>query len=213
MKTVLITGAGSGIGKALAQVFAKNGWEVIAATHKDLDVASQKSIEAFVKKLNGKSVDVLINNAGVYDSGSVDRETVVSTVDDVTNVLKVNTIGPRALSEALLPNLKKGTEKLVVTISSVMGTYAALDTYTAEHWPYSLSKNAVNYAMTSFSKLNPTIKIVLIHPGWVKTKIGGSGAQLEPEFSAGKIFELIQDHKSKLKNGEFVDYEGKSLEF
>lgn len=211
-KTVLVTGAGSGLGKALAQVFSKNGWEVIAATHKDLDVANQKSIEAFVKKLEDKPIDVLINNAGVYDSlpGS---EIVISTIAEITKVFQVNTIGGRVLTDALISNLRKGDEKLVVTISSGMGTYNALDEYHASHWPYSASKTAVNYAMLAFNKEHPEIKCVLINPGWMKTKIGGRGAQLEPEFSAQKIFELVQDHKSKLQNGSLVDYEGKPMEF
>lgn len=211
-KTVLITGTGSGLGKELVEVFAKNEWKVIAASHIDLDVTNQKSIEAFASKLNGKPIDILINCAGVYDSPQ-DNETVVSTIPKIDKVFQVNTIGTRILTDKLFPNLQKGDEKLVVTISSGMGTYNELDEYHANHWPYSASKTAVNYAMLAFNKVHPEIKCVLINPGWMKTKIGGPGAPLEPSFSAEKIFVLIENHRKSLPNGKLVDFEGKLMSF
>lgn len=212
MRTVLVTGAGSGLGRALIDVFAKNGWEAVAASHSDLDVADEKSIETFVADLKGKPIDVLINCAGVYDSPPGD-ETVVSTIPNIIKIFQVNTIGTRVLTDSLLPNLQKGNEKLVVTISSEMGTYDKLDEYNAKHWPYSASKIAVNYAMLAFNRAHPKMKCVLIHPGWMKTKLGGVNAPLEPSFSAEKIFELIKNHKRSLVNGKIVDYEGKLIGF
>lgn len=93
-----------------------------------------------------------------------------------------------------------------------MGTYTGMDSYHAMHWPYSASKAAVNYAMVAFAKQRSDIKSALIHPGWVKTKIGGVDAPLEPSFVAQKIFELISEHKTKLPNGKLVDYQGNIME-
>ena len=64
-----------------------------------------------------------------------------------------------------------------------------MDDYHATHWAYSASKAAVNYAMIAFAKTHPTLKSVLIHPGWVKTKIGGHDAPLNPTDVATKLFQ------------------------
>lgn len=212
MKTIVITGAGSGLGKALKEVFVKNGWEVVALTHKDLDVADQRSLETLANKLQGKQIDVLINCAGVYD-GTADGDPTAITVEQIGKVFQVNTIGPKILADLLAPNLLKGREKLVVTISSIMSTYPKLDDYAAKHWSYGASKMAVNYAMISFNKENPKIKSVLIHPGWVKTKIGGKDAEVEPYESAEGIYKLIKNHASDLQSSKLIDYQGKLIEF
>lgn len=212
MKTVLITGAGSGIGKALSDVFRKHGWETIALTHKDVEITDQKSIENIVKNLHGKPIDVLVNGAGVYD-GPADGDPTATTIDGLTKVFQVNTIGPKMFADLLVPNLLLGKEKLVVTISSIMSTLDKLDEYAAQHWSYGASKMAVNYAMLSFNKVHPEIKSVLIHPGWVKTKVGGKDALIEPKESAEGIYNLITNHPSDLPNGKLIDYQGKIIEF
>lgn len=225
MKTVFITGAGRGLGLELTRVFLKNGWRVVAAclsTERlpsdvskndnsqmvELDVTNDSSITAATTAIKNTPIDILINNAGVYDSTSVDDDTVVSSVAAVTKVFQVNSIGPKLVSEALLPNLHMGSEKLIVTISSGMGTYEMLDEYHAKHWPYSASKTAVNYIMTAFHKLHPEIKTSMINPGWMKTNIGGKNAPFEPSTQAEKIFSLISDHPEKLPNATLVNYEG-----
>lgn len=211
MKTVLITGAGSGLGKALSKVFIKNNWETLALPHEELDVTDQKSIAVLVKKLNGKPIDVLINNAGIYD-GPADGEPTAVTIPLITNVFQVNSVGPWILANSLLPNLLKGKERLIVTISSIMGAYRKLDDYYARHWSYGASKMAVNYAMLSFNREHPGIKCALVHPGWVKTKIGGKDAVVDPRDSAEGIYKLIEDHKSKLPVGKLINYQGNIIE-
>ena len=212
MKTVLIIGAGSGVGMALKEVFNKHEWETIALTHKDVEITDQKSIEEVVKKLHGKLIDVLINCAGVYD-GPADGDQTATTINGITKVFQVNTIGAKILADLLVLNLLKGKERLVVTISSIMSTYSQLDEYAARHWSYGASKMALNYAMISFAKEHPEIKSVLIHPGWVKTKMGGKDALIEPKESAAGIYKLIINHESSLPNGKLIDYQGKLIEF
>lgn len=209
---MLITGTSSGLGAALAKVFEEKGWNVIATVRKDLDVGDQSSLDEFVATLGGKPIDVLINNAGVYDAPPEDDDAVISKMDEVANALRINSAGPRILSEALIPNLKAGSEKLIVTISSGMGTFAKLNDYSARHWPYSASKAALNYEMTSFNRLFPDIKSVLVHPGSVKTKIGGEQADMEPIVSAEKIYGLIENHESKLVVGKINVYDGSQIE-
>ena len=226
MKNIVITGAASGLGLELCKVFSSNGWNVIATCRQSddfpkkhlnenitvlpLDVSDQRSIDIFVANLKERPIDVLVNCAGIYDSrqNSVDDDTMISTLPNVTKIFQVNSISPKILADSLSPNLKRGSEKLVVTISSGMGTYSEMDEYHAEHWPYSASKAAVNYSMIAFAKQYPDIKSVLISPGWMKTKIGGKDATVEASFSAQKIFGLISYHKDKLPNGKLIDYQG-----
>lgn len=229
MKTILITGASSGLGLELTKTFSRSGWRVIAACyHLDdlpieltqnpnllavsLDVTDQNTIQKLKNGLGDTAIDVLINNAGVYDSPP-EIEDVVTDVVDITKVFQVNAIGPKIVADTLVSNLNAGKERLVVTISSGMGTYGALDEYAAKHWVYSASKTAVNYAMLSFGIEHPDIKSVLINPGWMKTKIGGEDALLEPSHSAQKIFELISSHTTKLPNGKLINYEGALMPF
>lgn len=212
MKSVLISGAGSGVGKALKEAFNKHEWEIIALAHEDLDVTEQNSIEELIKKLKGRPIDVLINCAGVYD-GPADGDPTAITIEGLTKVFQVNTIGAKILAELLVPNLLKGKERLVVTISSIMSTFAKLDEYAAQHWSYGASKMALNYAMISFNKVHPEIKSILIHPGWVKTKMGGKDALIEPEESAEGIYKLIINHQTSLPNGKLIDYQGKLIVF
>ena len=179
-----------------------------------LDVLDPANIEHVAALLKDQPIDVLLNVAGVFDSVSntVDDDTLLTSMSDMTRVFQTNTIAPRIIAEWLLPNLHLGTERLVVTISSVMGTFATLDDYHACHWLYGASKAAVTYAMTAFAKTSPDVKSVLIHPGWVKTHMGGKDAPLDPAEVAEKIYLLIENHKDRLPNGVFVDVDGSVME-
>lgn len=241
MKSVLITGASRGLGLELAKTFLKNGWKVYGACREQdgspeeiigetnftllpLDITSDESIRALAEKLGDAAIDVLINNAGRYDSLSADDDTIVSTIPEITQVFQTNSIGPRMVSESLVQNIEAGIEKLIVTISSGMGTYAQLagrgfDPVSrgkiddaAHHWVYSASKTALNYAMLAFAIEHPTLKSVLVNPGWMKTAIGGTSAPIEPSESAAAIYGLISDHQNKLPNEHLVDYTGRVME-
>ncbi len=228
MKTIFITGAGRGLGLELAKVFLKHDWRVVAAYHAsdplpadvaahanvqtvELDVTSDSSIAAAAAAVKGTAIDVLVNNAGIYDTVSAHDDTVVSTVAQITRVFQINSIGPKLVSEALLPNLLSGGEKLIVTISSGMGTYQMLNAYHSKHWPYATSKSAVNYIMTAFHQAHPEIKTSMITPGWMKTQIGGKNAEVDPSVSAEKIFGLIANHPEKLPNTTLVNCEGSTV--
>ncbi len=227
MKTVFITGANRGLGLELVKVFLKNSWKVFAAcrnknnfpaeisgsqnlTVLTLDIINQDSVNAALREFGVTPVDVLINNAGIFDSTSVDDDKVASTVEAAGKVFETNSVAPRLLAERLVPNLRAGTGKMILTISSHMGTHSKMDEYHAQHWVYSASKAAVNYAMSAFGLLHPDLKSVLIHPGWMKTDMGSSSAPLEPEFSAQKIFILVSTPKD-MPNRKLVDLEGKEM--
>ena len=241
MKTVLITGAASGLGLALAREFLGKGWRVIAAgrnmaelpddvrtnpnaTAIELELSDEATVRACAAALAGVPIDVLINNAGVYDSSSVDDDAIVSTLDTIARVFVINAIAPRLLADALLPNFALGSERLIVSISSGMGTFAQLQGrgleptsrgthgYEALHWVYSASKTALNYALLAFGVSHPEIKVSLINPGWMQTAIGGKDAPESTEESAAHIAELILAHKTRLPAGELVDHSGNKME-
>ena len=118
MKTAFITGANGGLGLELSNFFLKNNWSVIAACRnkkdfpKDiadnknikiisLDLTNQKSFDTAIKSIGKTKIDVLINNAGLYDSPSVDDNVVISKIADIEKVFEVNTIGPKVLADHL----------------------------------------------------------------------------------------------------------------
>ncbi|HSX29250.1 MAG TPA: SDR family NAD(P)-dependent oxidoreductase [Candidatus Saccharimonadales bacterium] len=225
MKTVVITGANHGLGLATARQFLQAGWRVaaLARTPPELpasdnlrvelaDLTDMAAMVGVVDRLKGVPVDVLINNAGVFDADNTDAPAASKNFDRLTNVFQVNAIIPRILADALLSNLQAGEDKLVVTISSGMGTFKGLNEYNAEHWAYSASKAATNHAMISFAKLHPDIKSTLVHPGWVQTSMGGSGALIPVDEAALYLYKLIVEHARKLPNAKLVDYEGKGMD-
>jgi NAD(P)-dependent dehydrogenase (short-subunit alcohol dehydrogenase family) len=226
MKTVAITGTSRGLGLALTRIFLANGWAVIAIGRhmpgasttpnvriEQCDLADGEAIRAVANNLRDVKIDVLINNAGVFDAASVDEAAAATDAAQLAQVFQVNTIAPKLLSELLVANLQAGEDKLIVSITSGMGTYGEFETYHAKHWAYSASKAALNYAMVSFAELHPDIKAALISPGWLQTDMGGSGAVLKPEESAEAIYDLVANHQKKLLNAEIVDYTGKKMDF
>ena len=136
----------------------------------------------------------------------------------------VNAAAPRLLADLLLPNLELGSERLLVGISSGMGTFAQLfghdfettsrgtSGYEATHWVYSASKTALNYGLLSFGVLHPTVKVSLINPGWMQTAIGGLGAPLSPDDCAAAIVELLLNHRARLPASRLVNHLGHVME-
>jgi NAD(P)-dependent dehydrogenase (short-subunit alcohol dehydrogenase family) len=218
------------VGLELTRVFLREGWQVYAAVRDPgsmpedlvadasaivvpLDVTSQESIQALASSLSGVGLDILINNAGLYDSTSVDDDDITSDFVTVDTIFKTNAIGPTFLANALLENLHAGNDKIVASITSIMGSVSALtvgegNQYYADHWAYGASKAALNYAFASFGIRNKDITSVLIHPGWVATDMGGTSAPIAATDAARDIFALLTAKKDTLVSGAFVDHKG-----
>lgn len=205
MKTVLITGIGRGIGKAEAQKFLKEGFRVLGTStsgtadysHEnltvfELDLQSSESIAACVSALEtaGASLDVLLNNAGVL----LDEDNMVLDSDKLRATLEVNLIGTAAFTEKALPLVKKNG--IIVFTASTAGSLALTghETHWPDHYPaYKISKAALNmYMRTLASRLKPEgITVISVHPGWVKTEMGGEEADITPEVAAEGIYDAI----------------------
>ena len=220
--TVLITGANRGIGLELARQYSADGWQVIGTARRpdaaddlrdlgvtvmQLDVTDQASVEQLAADLDGQSLDVLINNAGVL---SMVRSVAEIDFEEFNQVMAVNTVGPIRVTQALLPNLRAGKMKKVINTSSVAGSISGKTS--GGPYGYSESKAALNMFTRSLAgelKADGFICIV-IHPGWVQTDMGGPNAAVTVKNSASGIRNVIAN-LSAADNGEFRTFEGQQL--
>jgi NAD(P)-dependent dehydrogenase (short-subunit alcohol dehydrogenase family) len=219
MATVVITGGNRGIGFQLARLYAEAGDQVVLGVRSPkadadlpgetfpLDVSDDKSVAAFAKALNGRAVDILINNAGIIGP---DRQSALDAdFAGVLDTLNINTVGPLRVTQALLPNLRKAKGAKVAIISSQMGS---LSYAKSDHVAYRASKAAVNKIAQCLATDLATdgIAVATLHPGWVRTDMGGPGADIAPEESA-KGLKAVIDGLSKANSGSFLNYTGKTL--
>lgn len=224
MPTTLITGANRGIGLEFARQFAADGWRVIGACRDPgkatalqrlgetvsayrMDVDDHGSIESLANELLREPIDLLINNAGIY-GGSGQRFGRVD-YDNWARVLRTNTMGPLKVSECFAENVAKSETKLIVCITSYMGSIAQAH---GGAYPYGTSKTALNYVCNAMAGdlRNRGITVVALSPGWVKTDMGGSGAPLTVQQSVASMRRTIERLKPS-DSGRFLDENGNPL--
>lgn len=218
-RTVLITGASSGIGKALAEKYLAEGCQVYGTNRSGnieglkhdnlvvfkLDLAKQEHIDQLAKLFSERKlgIDLLINNAGIGpDLGFEKPES-----DSFQKTFSVNTVGTTFFTEAMLAHLNKDAK--VINISSKMGSIAAC--IRTGSIAYCMSKSALNmYSKLLGNRLEGKHKVATIHPGWVRTNIspGSDQAPLSPEQSAVGIFDFVE---SDFESGAFWDVEAQEF--
>jgi NAD(P)-dependent dehydrogenase (short-subunit alcohol dehydrogenase family) len=171
-----------------------------------MDVTDAKSVKAAVAKLQGQAVDLLLNNAGVGGA----RGQTIGNIDYAAwaKVLDVNTMGPMRVSEAFLDHVARSDRKLIVTLTSGMGSIA--DNSSGGSIAYRSSKAAVNMVMRSLAiDLAPrNITCVVVNPGWVQTEMGGPHATLTPAESVTRLRRLI-DTLGPAQSGKFFNHDGR----
>jgi NAD(P)-dependent dehydrogenase (short-subunit alcohol dehydrogenase family) len=230
MGNIVITGSNRGIGLALTTVYAQRGDTVFACcrtpgkakelqalaknhavTVVALDVGDDKSVAALAKQIGSTTVDTLINNAGV-SGGPTERQTATS-MDFAAwaEAFNVNALGPVRVMQALLPALKRSRSAKVMSVTSQLG---AISLDMAFALGYSASKAALNKFMRlAASELKPQgIAVGVIHPGWVKTDMGGPGASITPSESAAGIANVV-DQLSLQNTGGFWKWNGSRHEW
>lgn len=214
--TVLITGAGRGLGAALAGLYAAAGFRVIACTRQGsadappLDVADADSIAVLGQRLQGQPIDIAINNAAIRgDAGGLGS----LSADDFLEVMRVNALAPLLIARALRPNLLAGGRKVLVNISSRAGSLAegTLDDDDGDY-AYRCSKAAMNMATVKLAQdlRRDGIAVISLHPGWVRTDMGGEGATIDAAESAAGLKALI-DATTLAGTGSFRAYDGRAI--
>ena len=226
MPVVLITGANRGLGLEFARQYLADGWQVLAScrdadsvselqrlakassgklTVVSMDVTDAESVHKAATQLGGVAIDLVINSAGIIGvsgqrAGNVDYASWA-------HVLDVNTMGPLRVLEAFIDHIARSKRKLVVTITSGMGSIG--DNTSGGSIAYRSSKAAVNMVMRSAAiDLAPRrISCVVINPGWVKTDMGGPSATLTPQESVTALRRLIETLGLN-NSGKFYHYDG-----
>jgi NAD(P)-dependent dehydrogenase (short-subunit alcohol dehydrogenase family) len=220
--TVLITGANRGIGLELARQYAAAGWHVIGTARKpdaaddlgalaakvvQLDVTEPASVERMARDLAGTPIDVLINNAGIqplmWKLDEIDFEAFQRALD-------VNLTGPVRVTRALLPNLRAARLKRIVNVTTNLSSIAG--NTDGGFYGYRESKAGLNMFTKSIAaELGPEgFVCIVLHPGWVKTDLGGPQAPLEVEESAAGMLRVI-DGLAPADNGTFWTYAGEQM--
>ncbi|MBQ76184.1 MAG: Short chain dehydrogenase [Gammaproteobacteria bacterium] len=225
MATVLVTGANKGIGLELVRLYAEQGNNVVAccripseaealsqlAQSNDIDVqqvhvGDGDSVAELVAHLGDKPIDILINNAGT--AGPAFDQQTVSTMDfeGWLEAFNVNTMTPVRVMQALLGNLKSAENSKVVNITSQMG---ALSLDMTVGYAYCTSKAALNkfMRMAAIELGKEGVCVCVIHPGWVKTDMGGPGADISATESAEGIVTVIAGLDAT-NNGSFWKWNG-----
>ena len=226
MPTVLITGANRGLGLEFARQYVGDGWRVIAAARAPeqaadlralghavavhrLDVADLSAVGAFADALGRESVDVLIANAGISGPRGMRPEAIGAEETAAwERVFRVNAMAPLALAGAFVGPVGRSKERKVIAISSRLGSIAANND--GGLYGYRSSKAALNALWRSFAIDHPEIVATLLHPGWVRTDMGGAGATLSPEESVAGMRRVIA-RLGKADSGRFYDYRGESI--
>ncbi len=223
---VLITGANRGLGLEFTKQYAADGWNVLACCRHSqsavqlqvlaqtkpnikivsLDVADFAQIDALALQLKDVSIDLLINNAGVYPSssfGNVDY-------NEWAQGFKINSMAPLKMAEAFVQQITRSQLKKIATITSKMGSID--DNTSGESYSYRSSKCAVNMVMKSLSiDLKPYgISTITLHPGWVQTDMGGPNGLINAQTSVTGLRKQIAELNLG-NSGKFMAYDGKDI--
>lgn len=238
MPTILITGTSRGLGLECVRQYAADGWQVLACArhpvasaeltalaaahpHKirllTLDVADHAAIERLAGELDGTAIDVLLNSAGTMGSGSFARDGLAfgsfghSNFDDWEQVFRLNVIGPMKMAESFVSHVARSPQKKIVTLTSMLGSVAI--NRIGGLYAYRASKAAVNAIMKSMSidlAKSHGIAATALHPGWVRTELGGPNADIDAVTSVAGMRRVI-DALTLENAGRFWVYDGSEL--
>lgn len=216
---IVITGASRGIGLEITKLALKAGHNVLALARtpedselvnlqkefknlsfEKIDLNDQNAYSKVDSLVKFSCIDLLINNAGIYEQDD--------SVENFQKSYLVNSIQPLFITRALLSKLKQSSNPKVAFTSSMMASIA--DNNSGGSYSYRSSKTALNMLIKSLSVDEPWLTCLILHPGWVKTRMGGENAPVMPEDSAKGLFEVIM--KASLKDtASFQDYQGSHL--
>jgi NAD(P)-dependent dehydrogenase (short-subunit alcohol dehydrogenase family) len=224
-KTVLITGCSRGIGLELVKQYANEGWHVVATyrSHSDalelfakshpnvslktLDITNPRQRTELANSLSGTSIDLLIHNAGFWGDDNQSLE-IPFNQDSFCESFLQNCIAPLMLTQNIIPLMKQG-QKIIACLSSQMGSIE--DNDSGGYYAYRASKAALNAAFKSVSRDLETqdFRVLLLHPGWVQTDMGGPSATLDVKSSVTGLRQVIE--QARKLSGMFFNHQGQIL--
>ncbi|ROL74213.1 short-chain dehydrogenase [Pseudomonas chlororaphis] len=221
-KTALIIGASRGLGLGLVQRLLDDGWQVTATVRnpqkaealkalepvriEQLDMDDQQAVIALNQKLKGEVFDLLFVNAGV--KGPDDQTPGKATLAEVGQLFFTNAVAPINLAQRFAPQIRPDSGVLAF-MSSVLGSVTMPDA--PELALYKASKAALNSMTNSFvTQLEQKLTVLSLHPGWVKTDMGGEGADIDVETSTRGLIEQINAYTGK-GGHHFVNYKGETI--
>lgn len=228
MPTALITGASRGLGLEFVKQYSQQGWRVLATCREPdsagalralaegsegkvslhrLDVADSAQIDALAAELKGTPIDLLLNNAGTFGDrggfGNSDYETWART-------FAINTLGPMRMAEAFIDAVAASERKQIANITSKMGSIA--DNTSGSMYIYRSTKAALNMVTKclALDLGSRGVTCVVLHPGWVKTDMGGASAPLDTSESIAGMRRVL-DSLNPADTGKFFDYSGAEI--
>ncbi|HCN47413.1 MAG TPA: short-chain dehydrogenase [Pseudomonas sp.] len=222
-KTALIIGASRGLGLGLVERLSEDGWNVVATVRdtaraealkalpgvrvETLEMNSGAQLDALQKNLEGQTFDLLFVNAGVKGPDNQDAE--AAQLADVGDLFMTNSVAPIRVAQRFTGQLREGTG-VIAFMSSVLGSVAIPDA--PDLALYKASKAALNSMINSFVvRLGDTrLSVLAMHPGWVKTDMGGDGADIDVATSTRGMVEQVKAHSGK-PGVHYINYKGESL--
>ena len=231
MPSVLVTGANRGLGLEFVRQYARARWRVFAccrapekavdlqgladdpelpvSIHR-LDVSGPQTLVGLARDLDSEAIDVLINNAGIHPRQGDTLDGI--GFDDWELCLRVNTLGPTRVAQALLEHVARSDGRVMAMITSMMGSM----TCNAEgrSYEYRSSKAALNAVVRNLAVelRSRGIVVVALHPGWVNTDMGGPQAPIGPEVSIAGCRRVIEK-LAPADSGKFLNYQGHEIEW
>lgn len=230
MKTVLITGCNRGLGLEASRQYAQDGYQIIACcrepknagnlielqqqfpkqiTIEALDVSSADAINTLAEKYRNQSIDILFHNAGVW--GGPNQSLGELEIAQWQETLLIDAIAPVLMAQAFLPQIRAGKEKVIALMSSKMGSVS--DNTSGGRYYYRTAKSALNSAGKSLAEDLGCegITVVIMHPGWVRTDMGGPNGLIDAPESVSGLRSMIKNMVSEQRSGEFRAYDGELI--
>lgn len=222
-KTALIIGASRGLGLGLVKRLLEDGWQVTATVRdpqsapallalpgvqiKTLDMNDRQQLDQLAGELQGQVIDLLFVNAGI--KGPAEQNAEVAQQHDIGELFMTNAIAPIRLAQRFAAQIRSNTG-VIAFMSSVLGSITIPDA--PELALYKASKAALNSMTNTFATqlADPTLTVLAMHPGWVKTDMGGEGADLDIDTSTAGLVEQVKTYAGK-GGLWFINYKGDSL--
>jgi NAD(P)-dependent dehydrogenase (short-subunit alcohol dehydrogenase family) len=224
MSTVLITGAGRGLGLDFTRRYAAEGWKVLACArkpdalnavdgdvhHHALEVTDYDAVEALARKLSSEAIDVLICNAGIGGSRGAPGQALGAFDAAIgREILEVNALAPLIMAQAFVEHVARSRQRKLIAISSILGSIANNE---GGRYFYRASKAALNMGWNCLARdlAGRGMICVTLHPGWVRTDMGGPAAPVAIEQSVPGMIEVIGRLKPA-DNGRYLQYDGAAI--